>query len=83
MAPDNPEDDRIELVRRLFVLATEVAESAHETAVLGQSVKDQAADYAAAAEGLVRLADALKTIGSTVQIAVTTDKELAHLTKYP
>jgi hypothetical protein len=61
--------DRKELVRRLFVLATEIAEAAHETAVSGQALSAPSAELALAAETLRRRADELKAIGRTISIA--------------
>jgi hypothetical protein len=60
--------DRKELVRRLFVLATEIAEAAHETAVSGQALSAPSAELALAAETLRRRADELKAIGGTISI---------------
>lgn len=68
------DEDRKELVRRLFVLATEVAEAVHQVAISGQELKEQAADYAAAAEALVRKADALETLGNAVRVAMAADE---------
>jgi hypothetical protein len=61
--------DRKELVRRLFVLATEIAEAAHETAVSGQALSAPSAELALAAETLRRRADKLGAIGRTITIA--------------
>ncbi len=46
------DDDDRELVRRLFVAATEMVETAHEAAIAGQSDKITARGYAAAARRL-------------------------------
>lgn len=52
--------DRRELVRRLCVLATEIAEAAHEAATAGQA-------SAMPAGGLVRTAGALERHGGDLQ----------------
>lgn len=46
------DDDHRELVRRLFAAATELIETAHDTAVAGQSDEITAEDYAVAARRL-------------------------------
>ncbi len=46
------DDDHRELVRRLFVVATEMVETAHDAAIAGQSGEIAADDYAAAARRL-------------------------------
>ena len=63
------DDDHRELVRRLFVVAAEMTETAHEAAVAGQSEALTAGDYAeaarrlaAAARGLAALAEAAAVI---------------------
>ena len=61
--------DRKELVHRLFVLATEIAEEAHETAVSGQALSATSDEMALAAETLRRRADELGTIGRSISIA--------------
>ena len=61
--------DRKELVHRLFVLATEVAEAAHEIAAASQSSTAPPAELNLAAESLCRRADELKAIGRTISIA--------------
>ena len=47
------EDDHRELVRRLFAMATEIVESAHDTAANGQSGQLAAQDYADLAHQLL------------------------------
>ena len=74
MARPTMDEDQRELVRRLFVRATEVAEAVHQVAISGQELKEQAADYAAAAEALVRHGDALKALGNAIQIAIAADE---------
>lgn len=61
--------DRKELVHRLFVLATEIAEAAHETATSGQASTVPHAALIFAAEALCRRADELKAVGRTISIA--------------
>jgi len=61
--------DRKELVHRLFVMATEVAEAAYDAAVSGQPTTASPAALAAAAEDLCRHADELRAIGRTISIA--------------
>ena len=46
------EDEDRELLRRLFVAATELIETAHEVAIAGQSSTLAAPDYAATARRL-------------------------------
>ncbi len=46
------DDDKSELLRRLFVVATEFVESAHDAATKGQSILLTAQDYADAARRL-------------------------------
>ncbi len=46
------DDDHRELVRRLFVAATELIETAHDAAIAGQSGEIAGRDYAAAARQL-------------------------------
>ena len=62
--------DRKELVHRLFVLATEIAEAAHEEAVAGQASSASRVNLALAAESLCRRACELKAIGRTISIAI-------------
>ncbi len=46
------DDDRRELLRRLFAAATELTETAHDAAIAGQSGEIGAEDYAEAARRL-------------------------------
>ena len=46
------DDDKSELLRRLFVVATEFVESAHDTATKGQSARLTVQDYSDAAQKL-------------------------------
>ncbi len=46
------DDDKRALLRRLFAVATEIAESAHDAAIKGQSARLTAQDYADAARRL-------------------------------
>ncbi len=63
------DEDKKELLRRLFVVATELVESAHDAAAKGQSGRLTANDYAdaaralqAAARDIAALAEAAATI---------------------
>ncbi len=63
------DDDHQELLRRLFVVATEFVESAHDAATKGQSGRLTAQDYAdaarrlqAAAHNIAALAEAATVI---------------------
>ncbi len=62
------EDDR-ELLRRLFVLATEVLEAAQDEAIEGQSPWLETAGYAACAETLAEAASDLAHVAATIRIA--------------
>ena len=61
------EDDDRELLRRLFVAATELIETAHDAAVAGQSSTLAAPDYAATAR---RLQAAARDIAVLAEAAV-------------
>ncbi len=72
------DDDDRELLRRLFVVATEFAESAHDTAAKGQSGQLAAQDYAdlahrlqAAAGNITALAEAATVIA--IRLSGTVD----------
>ncbi len=65
------DDDRQELVRRLFTLATEVLEDAHEAAIEGQSPELRAQDYASCARRLQCAARKLTAIAETMIIVVS------------
>ena len=62
------EDDR-ELLRRLFVLVTEVLEATQDEAIEGQSPWLEAAGYAACAETLAEAASDLAHLAATIRIA--------------
>ncbi len=63
--------DRRETVRRLFVLATEIAETTHEAAVSGQASATTPTELGVAAESLRRRANELKAIGQAIAIAIS------------
>ena len=72
------DDDDRELLRRLFAVATEIAESAHDTAANGQSGQLAARDYAdlahrlqAAAGNITALAEAATVIA--IRLSGTVD----------
>ena len=65
------DDDRRELVRRLFTLATELLEDEHETAIDGQSPELQAQDYASCARRLQCAARRLAAVAETMIIVVS------------
>ncbi len=76
------EDDDRELLRRLFVAATELIENAHEIAIAGQSSTLAAPDYAATAcrlqaagRGLATLAEAAIVIADPVEDGAWTGPE--------
>ncbi len=60
------DDDHRELVRRLFPAATEMTETAHESAIAGQSKALTAGDYAEAAQ---RLQGAARDIAALAEAA--------------
>ena len=62
------DEDRQELGRRLCVLATEIAETAHDTAVAGQAPSATAVEFDAAAVRLAECADALKATADVLGI---------------
>ena len=79
------EDDDRELLRRLFVAATELIETAHEVAIAGQSSTLAAPDYAATARrlqavarGLATLAEAAIVIADPVEDGAWTGPESSH-----
>lgn len=63
------EEENRELLRRLFVLATEVLEAAQDEAVEGQSPWLEAAGYAACAETLAAAAEDLARVAAVIRIA--------------
>ncbi len=77
------EDDR-ELLRRLFVAATELSETAHEAAIAGQSNALAALEYAdtaqrllAAARGVAALAEAAAVIAEPAGDGARTGRQLS------
>ncbi len=77
------EDDR-ELLRRLFVAATALSETAQEAAIAGQSSALAARDYAdtaqrllAAARGLTTLAEAAAVIAEPAGEGARTDPDFS------
>ncbi len=76
------DDDHRELVRRLFAAMAEMAETAHEAAIAGQSEALTARDYAEAAhrlQGAARdiaaLAEAAAVIAGPVKDGARTNPE--------
>jgi len=63
-------DDR-ELVRRLFTVATEIAETAHDAAANGQSGHLAAQDYADLAHQLHTAARTITTLAEAAAIIAT------------
>ena len=61
------DDDHRELLRRLFVVATEMVETAHDAAIAGQSGETAGRDYAAAAR---RLQAAARDIAALAEAAM-------------
>ncbi len=62
------DDDRRELVRRLFASATELIEIAHDAAVAGQSGEIAAGDYVEAARRLQATARDIAVIAEAAMI---------------
>jgi hypothetical protein len=60
------DEDHRELVRRLFAVATEMTETAHEAAIAGQSAALTAGDYAKAAH---RLQGATRSLAALAEAA--------------
>lgn len=67
------DEDQRALIRRLFVLATEVVEAAHAQAIRGQSQKMGAGDYAACGRRLQAAAHDLQVIAEAAMVAVRRD----------
>ena len=62
------DEDRRDLARRLCVLATEIAETAHDAAVAGQAPSATAEGLQAAATRLAECGDALKATADVLGI---------------
>jgi len=62
--------DHKELARRLFVLATEIAEEAHEAALSGQDAAAPTGTLIAAAESLGREAQELQAVATAIVAVV-------------
>ena len=67
--------DHRDIVRRLFVLATEILEDSHETVSEGQSVSLGANQYAARAEVLIQAATELSEVGGAIKAALLTKRQ--------
>ncbi len=66
--------DRRALVQRLFAMATELLEDAHETAVRGQSHKASPKQLALCAQDLDQTAQALATFATTLTFTLKGDR---------
>ena len=66
--------DRKELVHRLFALATEIAEAAHETSVSGQASTVAPETLTGLAAMLNRRADNLTTVARAIAVACAVDE---------
>ncbi len=62
------DDDKSELVRRLFAVATEFVESAHDAAAKGQSARLTANDHADAARALQAVARDIAALAEAAAI---------------
>jgi hypothetical protein len=62
------DDDYRELLRRLFVMATEVLETAHDTATTGQSGALSPDDYAQAARRLRELGQSVVALAEAATV---------------
>ncbi len=60
--------DQREILQRLFVVATEHLETAHEAAVAGQSAGLAQEDYVAAAERICTASQRLKTLADAILV---------------
>ncbi len=65
------DDDERELLRHLFVAATEFVESAHDAATKGQSARHSAEDYADAARRLHAAARDIAALAEAAAIIAT------------
>ena len=66
------DDDRRELLRRLFVAATELIETAHDAATTGQFGELAADEYADTARRLIEAADEVAALADAAMV-------IAHL----
>ena len=65
------DDDKSELVRRLFVVATEFVESAHYASTEGQSGRQSALEYADAARKLHAAARDIAALAEAATVIAT------------
>ena len=72
------DDDDRELLRRLFAVATEIAESAHDAAANGQSGHLAAWDYADLARQLHIAARNITTLAEAAAVIATRSVETAE-----
>ena len=72
------DDDDRELLRRLFAVATEIAESAHDAAAMGQSYHMVAEDYADLARQLHIAARNIITFAEAAAVIATRSVETAE-----
>ncbi len=72
------DDDDRELLRRLFAVATEIAESIHDAAAMGQSYHIVAEDYADLALQLHGAARNITTLAEAATIIATRSVETAE-----
>ncbi len=69
------DDDHRELVRRLFVIATELIETAHDAAVAGQSGQIAAENYAEAASRLLATVRDVAVLAESAMIVANSSVE--------
>ena len=74
------DDDHRELLRRLFAVATEVVESAHDAATKGQSAHLTANDYADASRALQAAARDISALAEAATVIATRSAEMADPT---
>ena len=74
------DDDERELLRRLFVVATEFVESAHDASTEGQSGRQSAADYADAARKLHAAARDIAALAEAATVIATHSAGMADPT---
>ncbi len=69
------DDDHRELVRRLFAVATELIETAHDAAVAGQPEQISAENYAEAASRLLATVRDVAVLAESVMIVANSSVE--------
>ena len=74
------DDDKSELLRRLFVVATEFVDSAHDAAAKGQSARITANDYSDAARALQAVARDIAALAEAAAVIATRSPEMADPT---